>query len=372
MRDKRYSAHPRTRCLKSETLAAYARSREEYRSLADKVLYFPHIRVPNNDWFTRALLYWDAVGTIVPHAPPDEVRQILGEHTCGLIDAGLVEPIRARDAIAVPRFDEAFIEMMEADPQVPRSGQSAAPRKTFQLHMTKPGGELTEYLRRRGLLERRPGSAWLDVEEHTADMLMAYLACTIGATHLVQMTPITDRAESLAVLTGESAASNPPGVAVSTVEMTVLEGLLPAPAGGASPTELARFKEEHGDMLRRFRREIESFAIDATALAPDLRQRRAELFRDELQEQVSEIGGRMKRRWPRIIFGTLCGVLAAATPVAGAVAGGATVAAASGVPGLASAIYAAFGGEKKDWHGNSVAYAALAQEQFSRLGRGHS
>jgi hypothetical protein len=113
-----------------------------------------------------------------------------------------------------------------------------------------------------------------------------------------------------------------------------------------------------------FRREIESFATDATALAPDLRERRAELFRDDLADQVSEIGGRMKRRWPRIVFGTLCGVLAAATPVATAAAGGAAVAAVGGVPGLASAIYAAFGGAKEDWRGNSVAYAALAQERF--------
>jgi hypothetical protein len=334
--------------------------------LADRVLYFPHIRVPDNDWFTRALLYWDEVGTIVPHAPPDEVRDILGERTWALIEAGLVVPVRAGEAIHVPHFDQAFIKLIEADPQIPRSKTSDIPRKTFQLHMTKPGGEITAYLQDRGLLERRADSSWLDVEERTADLLMTYLACTIGASDFMQMTPITDRAESLAVLSGDAQALGGSAVAVSSLEMTVLEGLLPAPAGGVSAAELAQFKEEHGDLLRGFRREIESFATDATILAPDLRQRRAELFRDGLQEHVLEIGGRMKRRWPRIIFGTLCGVLAAATPVAGAVAGGATLAAATGVPGLASAIYAAFGGTKDDWRGNSVAYAALAQERFGR------
>jgi hypothetical protein len=255
--------------------------------------------------------------------------------------------------------------LVEANPGISRS-TVGSPRKTFPLHMTKPGNEIVANLEDRGLLERSPGSPWLDVDERTADLLMTYLACTLGATQGAQMTPITDRAESLAVLTGDPWPAAASEAGVSRLEMTVLEALLPAPAGGVSPEELARFKDKHGEMLRKFRREIETFATDATLLAPNLRERRAELFRDELSEQLAEIGARMKHRWPRIIFGTLCGVLAAATPVGTAVAGGAALAAASGVPGLAAAVYAAFGGEKDDWRGSSVAYAALAQEQFGK------
>ena len=36
---------------------------------------------------------------------------------------------------------------------------------------------------------------------------MTYLACTIGACEYIHMTPITDRAESLAVLTGNPSAA---------------------------------------------------------------------------------------------------------------------------------------------------------------------
>lgn len=331
----------------------------------DKVLYFPHIRVPDNEWFTRALLYWDEVGTIVPHGPPEEVREILGEHTLRLMDAGLVSPIQAGSAQAVPRFDEAFIELVDADPAIPTSDVAASRRKTFQLHMTKPGYELTTYLESRGLLARTD-SSWLEVEERTADLLMTYLACTLGASEFIQMTPITDRAESLAVLSGSLPASHAPATEVSTLEMTVLEGLLPAPVGGVSPEELAAFKDKHGELLRRFRREIETFAIDVMTLEPTLRPRRAELFRDELTEQLEEVSARMKPRWPRIVFGTLCGVVAAAVPVATAVAGGAALAAAGATPGLASAVYSAFGGTAQDWKGSSVAYAALAQKHFAK------
>lgn len=30
-------------------------------------LYYPYIKVPESDWFTRVLLYWDVVGAIVPY-----------------------------------------------------------------------------------------------------------------------------------------------------------------------------------------------------------------------------------------------------------------------------------------------------------------
>jgi hypothetical protein len=75
----------------------------------------------------------------------------------------------------------------------------------------------------------------------------------------------------------------------------------------------------------------------------------------------------MRHRWPRIVFGTLCGVLAAAVPVGTAAAGGARLASAAGVPGLAAAVYSAFDGGKSDWRDNSVADAALAQTKLGEL-----
>jgi hypothetical protein len=31
------------------------------------VIYFPYIRVPESEWFTRVLLYWKQVASIVPY-----------------------------------------------------------------------------------------------------------------------------------------------------------------------------------------------------------------------------------------------------------------------------------------------------------------
>jgi hypothetical protein len=36
--------------------------------MESRALYFPYIRVPEAGWFTRTLLYWDGVRTIVPQS----------------------------------------------------------------------------------------------------------------------------------------------------------------------------------------------------------------------------------------------------------------------------------------------------------------
>ena len=95
---------------------------------------------------------------------PTRFREILGDHTVKLMDAGLVSPVKAGEARDVPRFDEAFIELIEADPTIPTASARGTPRQSFQLHATKVGNELVKYLEARGLMEPT-GSSWFAVEE---------------------------------------------------------------------------------------------------------------------------------------------------------------------------------------------------------------
>jgi len=46
-------------------MQALCRLQEVCRT-ADSVLYFPMIRPPENEWFSRVLFYWDRIGTILP------------------------------------------------------------------------------------------------------------------------------------------------------------------------------------------------------------------------------------------------------------------------------------------------------------------
>ena len=56
------------------------------------VIYFPYIRVPNNEWFTRTLLFWDNIGSIVPMEFMRN-REQLGPYMNNLIKEKLVTPI---------------------------------------------------------------------------------------------------------------------------------------------------------------------------------------------------------------------------------------------------------------------------------------
>ena len=82
--------------------------------MKNKVLYFPYINVPNSDWFTRMLLYWDEVGAIVPY-DYIEYPEKLREHTRSLVEACLVRQVIPGEHIhRIPSFRDSFSEYLNA------------------------------------------------------------------------------------------------------------------------------------------------------------------------------------------------------------------------------------------------------------------
>ena len=110
---------------------------------------------------------------------------------------------------------------------------------------------------------------------------------------------------------------------------------------------------------------MEGALIDVAAIAdPDLQRAKAELVRQDLAEQVETLRARMQaRNWPRIVFGTVCGVLAVTIPGAQALAAGSLVTAGLTVPSAASGLYALLAGRARE-PGGPLAYAARAQERL--------
>lgn len=78
------------------------------KGLFKNVLYFPYIRVPESQWLSQMLLYWDNVGTIVASeyiAEPDR----LGPYTLELVRLELVtQVIPAAYVYQIPDFAGAF------------------------------------------------------------------------------------------------------------------------------------------------------------------------------------------------------------------------------------------------------------------------
>ena len=191
---------------------------------------------------------------------------------------------------------------------------------------------------------------WIDVEERTAGLFMAYLAATLGALEHVRMDPVTDRAGAMAALIWIDAKA------------------------------LKKFKDDHGPELAAFRDSVDQELLKAANLEE----------RDKIVELMR------KRRWPDLVFGSIAGVGAVAAGIAGGLAlGGPVAGAALAAPGLVPAIYGALKDvqTKPDWanghwrtplwrSGSSVRnYPAARQANYRpsrmaiamrRVGRGYS
>lgn len=349
--------------------------------MADGVLYFPYISVPQNAWFTRVLLYWDQVGSIVPERHVGDLTQV-SPFMRDLVEADLVRPIvpeafdkRLGGAIA------PFLDYVDSDPEIAARAKAgfgsrqatrggSEPGTTIHIHRGKFGIILAGRLRERGLAraagDGRRRRDWLEVESRTARAYMAYLAATLGSLEDVEMDPITDTLPSLTPFASAEAAD--PLALAAELRMGVLEAVLPGPEDDMSVTALVDFKERHGDLLARFRRHIELHLLDL-AVIPDAQVREAKrrLLTDELTDELAEVQARMRPQWPRLVFGTLCNVLGAAIPVGAALATGALPVAGAALPGLMNAVYSAQAAVRSsgETQRHPLAYAALARERLA-------
>lgn len=155
------------------------------------VIYFPYIRVPQTQWFTQVLLYWDQVISIVP----DEFQRSseLGPNMERLMDLNLVKPLSPRRYIErIPHFDEPFINYINS-PAYPIRAENRELEhlQHVDVHEEKLTYSLIDELSRRGLVRREQGS-WIGLEAYTANQYMAYLASCLGRLPEINSTPITD------------------------------------------------------------------------------------------------------------------------------------------------------------------------------------
>ena len=340
--------------------------------MADSVLYFPMIRPPESAWFARVLLYWDKVGTMMP-AQYSEDHAFLQPYTSALVREGLLTVVPPDESVwrsGATNYFDAFLALVDSDPFGVRQ-EPANEREWASVHVDKTGLGLAMALEDRGLAERYQGAeyaAWVQVEHHTADLLMAFLASIVGKDPNVVMDPITDSEASMAAFTTLPEQDRQINAELEPIRSALLDDVLPGPTSEIDFGKLAKFKAKHRELLLSFRRCVEREAVGCAQIDdPRLRTRQVEIAHATLADQVREIEGRMsERRLGPVTRGTI-GVVAASLTVADlVVTGGSTLALTSGGLGLASATDAAFQGTRRqDILKNPLAYAALAQRQFA-------
>ena len=322
--------------------------------MTDNVLYFPYIRVPNKPWFTRTLLYWDSVGSIVP---AEYIRhpERLGSHMQSLLTEGLVKQILpGRYIYEVPNFVDAFIDAAEEHKRkFAITPDAFAKLPTFRVHIEKLGN-IGDILCKMGLA-RKSDHPWFEIEARLAGQFMAYLAGVLSRLPELNSRPITDDQNQLNIY--ES---------YDTDRSIILENLLPAPAKGITVDSLSHFKSKNQASLVSFRNEIESFILQVASITD--RPLRDEMVNRFLAKEKAEIDAILdamgSQGWTKISFGRFLSYAVAGVTLVDAVATGGLFATIAAAFGVGSSGYTTYQESKSPeiLKNSYMAYAALASK----------
>ncbi|MCK4475535.1 MAG: hypothetical protein KAU16_02310 [Methanophagales archaeon] len=330
------------------------------------VIYFPYMRVPENEWFTRVLLYWDNIYAIVPTFAIDE---IVGDYMGGLMQEGLIITIDPDEHIRkIPRFSEAFLEWVDApEYPVPRDIHTRKRMPKTAIHTGKlEVGIIGNALEERGLADFHRGP-YAQIESYTADLYMAYLAANLGQRPIFNSTPITDKARYLASFAAVDQQKRDWDREFDEMRTVVLNNILPAPSGGVPPREIADFKRENKTLLKHFRNKLESVLLDAAPMTDlELRKRKINQFIFETQDKIDEISEALKaRNWNNITPGRFLGYSITGLTAFGAVLTGGLIPVVIAALSAGKTLYDVYRDSKPIdiFKGNYAAYAVMAQRK---------
>lgn len=321
-------------------------------------LYFPYISVPQSSWFTRVLLYWDGVASVVPRQLSDRDGE-LTHYMMDLMKANLIRQVWPHHAQWANQdgFDDQFLAMLDAS-GLPESNET---RRWTRMHQEKASDYLFQQITERRLAHWDPGTVWCTMEERTAGLYMAYL---VGSICRVEdgLVPVTDVGDRLARLARP--AVNTKSRLDELVSVTIRD-VLPVPPAEVPLDELSRFKAENSELLRNLRIHLNGKLADLVLIADEtVRAAKVAEARRELDESIKRLAETIKRRrWP-VVLG---GAAALASPALGiataAVTGGAALALGLGLGSAVVGLGGAVAGMQRPPRidrNSPVAYAALA------------
>jgi hypothetical protein len=262
------------------------------------VIYFPYISVPENQWFTSTLLYYDKIYSIVPSA--FQTHSIMTKsYTKELIYEHLLDPIAPIDYTSmIPQFSKKFLDLV-----VNSNNSEKVNEKNFKLcekiHFEKLG-EIAEILVEKKLAFKPPKeNSWYYVEPNTAHIFMLYLAKSLGEISSISATPITDSYSNARMIAFNNITPTEKIKIENAIRAVLLREILPVPINTIDLRELKSFKVDNQDELVNFRDHIEK-EISGLSLIEDknLRNKEINIFLNNENDQINSIVKKMKdNRW---------------------------------------------------------------------------
>lgn len=320
--------------------------------MRNKILYFPYINVPDTAWFSRMLLYWDEVGSIIPYEFINDPGK-LSSHTRELIKEGLIQQVIPGQYLCdIPNFRESFANYItQLEPSIlSERKHSFINRLMFKIHLEKMNGIEKDLVQLK--LAERIDHPWYFVERDTAIDFMSYLAATLGKLSELDFAPTTDDVSYLNKFLSSSIEIKTDRK-LEELRIEVLNDILPAPKQSLTAFEIKHFKDTYFGDLKSFRNSIERELIAIANINDlELKKRRINLFKDESNEQIELIIEAMRKSgFGKIGFSKVGSIVSSIPGI-------------SSFVGLANAVVGAFRKEDFSRINPNFLYAAFAQEEL--------
>jgi len=273
------------------------------------ILYYPTIKIPQQDWLRHALLYWDQVSSIIPD--DHKINNTLPRHIDYLTDMGEFRAIRPEELYyghnwdILEQFTAEFCEIVSAPEfqrHISRTRNIIRPSQIHvrnlgmnglsRIHENKTTDFIYQFLRDQDLVyERHYGDDnWIYFEKNTALLYMSLLAKYLANVDKNHVTIGTDLA------TYENfnfkKVSKERGFPVVSVN---LNSVLPTPNPNISIGDIVKFKRDYRENLLHFRKKLSDFhsSVSKAKTQAELKEQCAN-FGDEIKMGVKDLAKAMK------------------------------------------------------------------------------
>ncbi len=315
----------------------------------NKVLYFPYIHVPEDEWTTKSVLYWDEVASIIPSTLFYDVKQ-QETVTSELLKADFLKTVYPdRFIYDRNKFQTEILEFINSDDfGIDERIENFGRGNKGPMYWIKFNIDLFQELGKIGLAEKRDNESFL-VESHTANYLMFELANMVSISG--EYTLSTDEIEY-----GNIDFIKELSFSKDEVRANLLEEILPYPVN-PDYKKLIDFKVKYHDDLLKFRRKIELLTETLALIPKESRERVKELHIKYLKEEKDYLTAKLtESKVGKAAKGAWTGV---------AVSAGMSIATMNPVPLIGGAISGTVGGikgvKRDDTKGRDMRYVALLE-----------
>lgn len=289
--------------------------------MAQSILYYPTIDIPDGPWLRNALLYWDKISSIVPYRNYSDLSPELQY----LRRCGIYEPIFPQDIFTFEyalEFEKTIISRLERHSRgrktfeeskrlgsaVIRRKKMYAPALCELIHYRKISSRLFEYLSKNNFIsvEDTYGD-WIEIDAYTASIYMRTLAEYAVKCHKKDIILGTDCVKhQVDFYTRTSPRKNSSCLSIS------LNDCLPQPSMDVGYEALLDFKQSHTQELAELRNKLRDFEMAlSTCSEPEEIRFQTERFRESWQLSLMQTEKMFTRERVAFSLGTLTALISA-------------------------------------------------------------